>query len=62
MHLVETLASEGVSKSLDQSTLKELDVKPSKSDPAFIKVLEKKVKQRIKSKYPTRPVRLPELK
>ena len=60
MHLVETLASEGVSKSLDQSTLKGLDVKPSKSDPAFIKVLEKKVKQRIKSKYPTRPVRLPE--
>ena len=60
MNIVETLASEGVSKSLNQSTLKELDVKPSKSDPAFIKLLEKKVKQRINAKYPTRPVRLPQ--
>ena len=60
MNIVETLASEGVSKSLNQSTLKELDVKPSKSDPAFIKLLEKKVKQRINAKYPTRSVRLPQ--
>ena len=60
MNIVETLASEGVSKSLTPESLSELGVKPSKSDPAFIKVLEKKVKERINSKYPTKPVRMPE--